>query len=145
MIVFFIFTFGVLIFIVDNSDYAWEELGGSEKFTIIYDLKNNRILPKNRASPDEDNLSLIKKYQYLDSMYVGIYEPYQEFGAFNGCFSVSNYLDENNKTDNTINMHFHGDELEENPEGKLDNIEQIRASITPEAMYNFVTEVISKF
>ena len=138
--------FKILIFDIDNSDYAWEELGGNEKFTIIYNRKNNSILPKNMASPDEDNLGLIKKHQYLDSIHIGVYGPYQEVNAFNGCFSVCNYFDENNKPENAFNIYFHGDELEEEfSEGKPDIIQKLRITITPEAMYHFVIEVISKF
>lgn len=135
----------ILKFIVDNSDYAWGELGGNEKFTIIYDRMKNRILPKNMESPNEDNLSLIKKYQYLDSMHIGIYGPYQEVEAFNGCFSVCNYFNENRKPENDFMIHFHGDEIEDYSEGNPDVIQKLKEAITPKEMYKFLSEVISKF
>jgi hypothetical protein len=137
--------FKIVKFIVDNSDYAWGELGGNEKFTIIYDRMKNRILPKNMESPDEDNLSLIKKYQYLDSMHIGIYGPYHEVQAFNGCYSVCNYFDENRKLENNFIIYFHGDEIEEYSEGNPDVFQKLKEAITPKEMYKFLSEVISKF
>lgn len=136
--------YGVLIFNIDNSDYAWEELGGEEEFTIIYDLIQNRLLPNEKASPWEDDLSLIKKCQYLNSMHVGIYEPYMESKKFNGSFTISNYFKDEDKDENSFWVRFHGDEVDDK-ECNSEVLEILRNTFTPESMYEFISEVIRHF
>jgi hypothetical protein len=134
----------ILIFEIDNSDHAWEELGGSERFIVIYDLHKNVLLPNKKQSPNEDELSLIKKHQYLDSMHVGIYSPYHNNQRFDGSFSVSNYFDDKTKNEKSFYISYHGEDVESH---SCDNetLDKISSSITPAAMYHFISDVMRSF
>jgi hypothetical protein len=134
----------ILIFEIDNSNYAWEELGGSESFTVIYNLSKNVILPNKKKSPNEDDLSLIKKYQYLDSMHVGIYDPYHDNQRFDGCYSVSNYFEDITKNEKSYNISYHGEDVD-NYSCDIDTLNKINIAITPTSMYQFISDVLRKF
>ncbi len=134
----------ILIFEIDNSNYAWEELGGSESFTVIYNLSKNVILPNKKKSPNEDDLSLIKKYQYLDSMHVGIYDPYHDNQRFDGCYSVSNYFEDITKNEKSYNISYHGEDVD-NYSCDIDTLNKVNIAITPTSMYQFISDVLRKF
>jgi len=136
--------FEILIFEIDNSNYAWEELGGSERFTIIYNLNKNVILPNRKKSPNEDDLGLIKKYQYLDSMYVGIYDPYHDNKRFDGCYSVSNYFEDKTKNEKSFNISYHGEDID-NYSCDIDLLNKVSNAITPTSMYQFISDVLRNF
>jgi hypothetical protein len=134
----------ILIFEIDNSDYAWEELGGSERFTVIYNLDKNVILPNKKKSPNEDNLSLIKKYQYLNSMHVGIYDPYHNNQRFDGSFSVSDYFGNTPKNEKSFYISYHGEDVE-NHSCSNDTLNKVNTAINPTSLYKFISDVLSKF
>jgi hypothetical protein len=134
----------ILIFQIDNSNYAWEELGGSERFTVIYNLNKNVILPNRKESPYEDNLSLIKKSQYLDSMHVGIYELYHDDQSFIGDFYVCNYFEDRTKNEQSFNISYQGGAVADYS-CDIDTLNKFNIAITPSAMYQFISDVLRNF
>jgi hypothetical protein len=136
--------FEILIFEIDNSNYAWEELGGSESFTVIYNLNKNVIIPNKKKSPNEDDLSLIKRYQYLDSMHVGIYDPYHDNQRFDGRYSISNYFEDITKNEKSYNISYHGEHVD-NYSCDIDTLNKVNIAITPVSMFHFISDVFRNF
>jgi hypothetical protein len=134
----------ILIFEIDNSNYAWEELGGSESFKVIYNLSKNVILPNKKKSPNEDDLSLIKKYQYLDSMHVGIYDSYHDNQRFDGRYSVCNYFENATKNEKLFNISYHGEDVD-NYSCDTDTLNKVNTAITPASMFHFISDVLRNF
>ena len=133
--------FEILVFNIDNSNYAIEELYGSERFTIIYDLKENRILPNNKQSPNEDELGLIKKSQYLDSIHVGMWDYFHDKQGFDAGFGVSNF---NKEKENSFYVAFEGGSVYDK-KCDPDTLTKIKNAFTPSDMYHFISDVIRMF
>jgi hypothetical protein len=139
-------AYGILVFEITNSDDAWQRFGGTEKFSIIYDVVNNKVLPFRKDSPDEDDMNLIKKWQYLNSLHVGVYEPYLDNHAFEGYFTVSNYFFDISVPDGCFNINFHGSEVDESStQSDKYTIDKISKYITPSSMFEFISDVLKNF
>ena len=132
--------FGILVFNIDNSNYAIEELYGSERFTIIYDLKENRILPYNKQSY-EDEIGPIKKTQYLDSAHVGIWDYFHEKQGFDAGFSVHNI---NKESENSFYINFEGGSVQDK-KCDPDTLTKFKNAFTPSEMYHFISDAIRIF
>lgn len=130
-------TINFLVFIIDNSEYSINEMGGRDYFRVIYDVKGNCILPFYVVPENEIDIS-----HYLETNHASIYKHYEDIKAFTGCFSVTNLVDDGG---GSWVLSFH--QTLENTEGNIeeDLVMQIENYITPEALYNFIKDVLSHF
>ncbi len=118
----------------DNSNYAWEELGGGERYEIILDIINNSILAHQNS---EDSDTLTKRF--LGTEIVGISEDYIEWGNFEGCYSLySNSIDKRWEAD------FQGNCLNDSNNLSEEEINLISENLNPKVILQIAIEAIEK-
>tara|TARA_B100000900_G_C20595114_1_gene723091 strand:- start:86 stop:583 length:498 start_codon:yes stop_codon:yes gene_type:complete len=125
----------IIVLTPDNSNEAIDEHGGSYSMEIIYDIRNNQILPSINSINYDENTS--KSKIYTNSIYSEIYHTYIEWESFEGCFGVANI-------GGSWEAQFHGGLEEAHGEISDDQQKILEEEITPQILYLFLTEVLQK-
>ena len=124
----------ILVFLPDNSNEAIDEHGGRDYMEIIYDIRNNQLLPSInvRFVDGETNQHQI----YTNSVYSEIYHTYHEWQSFDGCFMVCSL-------DGTMEASFHGGLEDVYGDLSEENKKVLEEEITPKSLYFFLKDVLN--
>tara|TARA_B110000977_G_C10970897_1_gene452273 strand:- start:513 stop:1052 length:540 start_codon:yes stop_codon:yes gene_type:complete len=132
----------IIVIYVDNSIVAISEHDGSDQIKIIYDIRNNQILPYSNpyyheSKGTKDDKYPVKMQTYTESDFCSINEAHHDNQSFDGDWLVSDLLfgwesTFHGKLDNTWG------ELSEENQNILNN------EVNTQSLYLFLKEVLLK-